>query len=216
MRERDQVRAGTLRMALTAVTNEEVAGTEHASSPTTTCSRCSPRRPRSGARPRRPTPAPAAPSWPPRRTAELAVLETYLPDAARRRRARARSSREAVAATGRDGHAADGPGHEGRQAARRRPRRGWPGRRRRPQACSPAERSSRRTTQGRHAVSVGALAWVACRRSVAGWVGGVLPASACRGRCRHGLRGRSSGSPRAASAWRVASGRPDEPVPGRG
>src|SRR6478609_2422327 len=29
MRERDQVRAGSLRMALTAVTNEEVAGTEH-------------------------------------------------------------------------------------------------------------------------------------------------------------------------------------------
>jgi uncharacterized protein YqeY len=29
MRARDQVRAGSLRMALTAVTNEEVAGTEH-------------------------------------------------------------------------------------------------------------------------------------------------------------------------------------------
>ena len=29
MRERDQVRAGSLRMALTAVTNEEVAGKEH-------------------------------------------------------------------------------------------------------------------------------------------------------------------------------------------
>lgn len=29
MRERDQVRAGSLRMALTAVTTEEVAGTEH-------------------------------------------------------------------------------------------------------------------------------------------------------------------------------------------
>ncbi len=29
MRERDQVRAGSLRMALTAVTNEEVAGTTH-------------------------------------------------------------------------------------------------------------------------------------------------------------------------------------------
>jgi uncharacterized protein YqeY len=29
IRERDQVRAGSLRMALTAVTNEEVAGTEH-------------------------------------------------------------------------------------------------------------------------------------------------------------------------------------------
>ena len=29
MRERDQVRAGSLRMALTAVTNEEVAGTSH-------------------------------------------------------------------------------------------------------------------------------------------------------------------------------------------
>jgi len=29
MRERDQVRAGTIRMALTAVTNEEVAGKEH-------------------------------------------------------------------------------------------------------------------------------------------------------------------------------------------
>ena len=29
MRERDQVRAGSIRMALTAVTNEEVAGKEH-------------------------------------------------------------------------------------------------------------------------------------------------------------------------------------------
>ena len=29
MRERDQIRAGTIRMALTAVTNEEVAGKEH-------------------------------------------------------------------------------------------------------------------------------------------------------------------------------------------
>lgn len=29
IRERDQVRAGSLRMALTAITNEEVAGTEH-------------------------------------------------------------------------------------------------------------------------------------------------------------------------------------------
>lgn len=29
MRERDSVRAGSLRMALTAITNEEVAGTEH-------------------------------------------------------------------------------------------------------------------------------------------------------------------------------------------
>ena len=28
MRERDQVRAGSIRMALTAVTNEEVSGTE--------------------------------------------------------------------------------------------------------------------------------------------------------------------------------------------
>lgn len=29
IRERDQVRAGSLRMALTAITNEEVAGTQH-------------------------------------------------------------------------------------------------------------------------------------------------------------------------------------------
>ena len=29
MRERDSVRAGSIRMALTAVTNEEVAGKEH-------------------------------------------------------------------------------------------------------------------------------------------------------------------------------------------
>src|SRR3954468_4466661 len=79
MRERDQVRAGSLRMALTAVTNEEVAGTEHREltddDVLKVFTKEAKKRREAGpayTRPHRPAPAPKG-------EAQLACPEAYLP-----------------------------------------------------------------------------------------------------------------------------------------
>ena len=65
IKSRDKLRSGTLRMVLSA--HQRGRGGRYARSSTSPSSRCSTwssRRPRSGARPRRRTRTPAAPSWP--------------------------------------------------------------------------------------------------------------------------------------------------------
>ena len=79
MKARDELTTATLRMLLTAVTTEEVAGSTARELGDEEVLRVSAARPRSGARPPRPSMVPAGTSWPQRERAEGTVLDRYLP-----------------------------------------------------------------------------------------------------------------------------------------
>ena len=134
IRGRDAVRAGTLRMVLTSVTTEEVAGTEARELSDddvlkVIAKEAKKRREASTAYTGAGRPELAA-----KEDAELADHRDLPAGAAGRRGdrgARRRGGRRDRC----DGYAADGPGHEGGPAARGRTRRWRPGGRRRPEGA---------------------------------------------------------------------------------
>ena len=138
MRARDELRTATLRMALTAVTNEEVAGkTARELDDDEVVDGARPRgqeaaRGGRGVRRRRPAGAGRAGAGRGRRARDLPA------GPALRRRA-ARLVAAAIAETGASRAAGDGCGHEGRQAEGRGPGRGRPGRRRGAPPARPAD-----------------------------------------------------------------------------
>ena len=79
MRERDQVRAGSLRMALTAVTNEEVAGKEHRDLSDDDVLKVLTKEPKTRREAAEAYTGAGRAELAAKEEAELAVLETYLP-----------------------------------------------------------------------------------------------------------------------------------------
>ena len=119
MRQRDQVRTGTLRMVLTAVTNEEVSGTSARELSDDEVLKVVVKEAKKRREAATAYTDAGRPELAEKEVAELAVLEAYLP---------AQLSDDELRGAGgpggavhrRDRHGADGPGHEGRAAAGRR------------------------------------------------------------------------------------------------
>ena len=124
------MRSGTLRMALTAITNEEVAGTEARELTDDEVLKVLAKEAKKRKEAATAYTDAGRPELAAKEDAELAILEAYLPAQLVRRRARDHRRRR-DRADRRHRYAADGPGHEGRPGRRRRPRRRWPGRGRR-------------------------------------------------------------------------------------
>ena len=134
MRARDQVGAGTLRMALTAVTTEEVAGTEHRDLTDDDVLKVLTKEAKKRREAATAYTGAGRAELAAKEEAELAVLEGYLPKQLSDEELEAHRPRRGGVLR-RHRYAADGPRDEGCQRRRGGARRGWPGRRRRPQGA---------------------------------------------------------------------------------
>ena len=129
MKARDELRTATLRMVLTAITNEEVAGKAARELSDDEVLKVVAREAKKRREAAEAFDEGNRPELAERERAEGVVLDEYLP-AQLSDDELAGSVRAAIASTGAVGSAGDGSGHEGRAAAGRRARRGWPDRRR--------------------------------------------------------------------------------------